>query len=269
MNEYKVCVVIPAGRKRYMQLLISQILKQSHSWDELQIWKNTNVQEDIEYIDSLPSLHPNIRVIESPIKRRGDSWAGSTIYQFFKNCLDPNTVYIRFDDDVCYIDPFLIRRLAERRWSDKESFLVSPLVINNAVCTWLLQGNGLCSDMPAVSRNCVDDIGWKDPLFAERLHRWFLTGGYEQIRNLNHVYETNERYSINCISWLGSKFAEFGGVVGIDEETWLSQEYVQQNGLMNTIHTDLTCAHFAFFPQRDHMDRTDILQCYENFINNQ
>lgn len=269
MSEYKVCVVIPAGRKRYMQLLVAQILRQSHSWDELQIWKNTNVPEDIEYIDSLPSLHPNIRVIEPQVKRQGDSWAGTTIYQFFKHCVDPNTVYIRFDDDVCYIDPFLIRRLAEKRWNDKTSFLISPIVINNAVHVAILQSLGLCTHLPRIGFNDRFGIAWTDPNFAEQLHRWYLDTGHKEMQKLDHVYTTSDGYSINCISWLGSKFAEFDGNVGQDEERWLSEDYPRANRLVNSIHTDIVCCHFAFYTQRAHIDQTDLLQCYENFINNQ
>jgi hypothetical protein len=268
MSDYKVCVVIPAGRKRYMQLLIPQILRQSDAWDEMQIWKNTNVPEDIEYIDSLPSLNEKIRVINPEISRRGNDWAGNTIYPFFKNTIDPDTVYIRFDDDVCYIEPFLIRRLASKRWERKEPFLISPLIINNAVCTALIQHLGLATELPKVENKCMDDLGWRDARFAESLHRWFLEKGHKELENLNFQYVTSQRYSINCISWLGSKFAEFGGNVGYDEEQWLSEDYPRANGLVNEIHTDLICAHFAFFTQRDHLDRTDILQCYENFINN-
>jgi hypothetical protein len=268
MNDYKVCIVIPAGRKKYMQLLIPQILNQSHSWDELQIWKNTNVREDLEYINSLPTMSEKIRVIEPSISRRGNDWAGNTIYPFFKNTVDPNTVYIRFDDDVCYIDPFLIRRLAKKRWEDKSPFLISPLVINNAICTALIQHLGLAEELPKVGNKCMDEIGWRDARFAESLHRWFLDKGREEIEKLDTIYVTSNRYSINCISWLGSKFAEFNGEVGHDEEQWLSEDYPKRNGLSNEIHTNLVCAHFAFYPQKDHLDSTDILQCYENFINN-
>lgn len=268
MSEYRVCIVIPAGRKRYMELLIPQTLAQSHSWDELQIWRNTNVKEDNDYIDSLPSLHKNIRVIEPDIHRQGHTWAGNTIHQFFRHTLDPNTVYIRFDDDVCYIQPFLIRRLAERRWKNKDPFLISPLIINNSVCTHLIQEHGYAHELDRVGHLCMDELGWRNPGFAEALHRWFLKDGHKELENLNLVFTTSSRYSINCISWLGSKFAEFGGNVGHDEEQWLSEDYPRQQGLINEIHTDLVCSHFSFYIQREHLDRTDILQCYENFINN-
>ena len=246
MKNYKTSVVIPAGRKRYLELLIPQIL----------------IQEDSEYIDSLPNLNEKIKVIEPEILNYGISG----IFQFFKNCIDSETIYIRFDDDVIYIQPDLIKNLAEKRWNDKTSFLVSPLVINNAVHTAIMQKNGLCTHLPQVQFICMDNVGWKDPRFAENLHLWFLNNGHKEVKILNEIFETDARYSINCISWLGSKFNEFGGNVGSDEEQWLSEDYIRLNKLKNTIYTDLSCVHFSFGTQRDHLDRTDILSLYRNFI---
>lgn len=262
MKEYKTTIVIPAGRKKYMELLIPQILNQKDSWDELQIWKNTTIHEDIEYLHSLTTLNDNIKVIEPTIVGQGIMG----IFQFFKNCIDPNTVYIRFDDDVVYIEPNLIKNLAEKRWNDKHSFLVSPLVINNAVHTAIMQKNGVCTHLPQVQFICMDDVGWKDPIFAENLHRWFLDNGHNEVKILNEVFETDSRYSINCISWLGSKFKEFDGNVGHDEEQWLSEDYIRANNLKNKIYTEFCCSHFSYFTQKAHLDSTDILSLYRNFV---
>ena len=77
----------------------------------------------------------------------------------------------------------------------------------------------------------------------------------------------NERVSINCISWLGSTFSEFDGQVGHDEEQWLACDAPVLKNKMNIIYGGFVCVHYSFFTQRDHLDKTDILQLYKNIIN--
>ena len=55
IDDHKVTIVIPAGRRRYLELLIPQILAQE-GWDELQVWLNTKEPDDIAYISGLPAL---------------------------------------------------------------------------------------------------------------------------------------------------------------------------------------------------------------------
>jgi hypothetical protein len=73
-----------------------------------------------------------------------------------------------------------------------------------------------------------------------------------------------ERVSINCISWLGSTFAQFNGKVGIDEEQWLSVDKprTMEPGSHNVIIGNAIVAHFSFYTQRAHLDATDILDEY-------
>lgn len=266
IREYKVVVVVPSGRQRYLEVLIPNIFKQK-GWDELHFWKNTVETNDVDFINSLVKLDSRIKVIESP----GYSKLGTNtaIYQFFEYCVDPKTVYIRFDDDICWIEDGLIEWLADLRWKEKEYFLVSPLIINNAVMTHLLQTkkNIKLKDDREVALKCMDPVGWQCPKFACSLHEFFL----DKLKNKDidslkfHAYPTNHRYSINCISWLGSEFAKFNGQVGRDEENWLTVDKPRELKKQNLIYGGKICTHFSFYTQRGYLDTTDILNRYKLF----
>jgi hypothetical protein len=267
---YKVSLVIPAGRQRYLELLIPNILKQD-GWDELKIWINTTNPQDLNYIERLPNLDKRISLCRPPLYPPNGN---RTIGQFFKDCISPDTVYIRFDDDICFIEPGLIKKLAKFRADDPEPFLVSPIVINNAIISYIFQVLGKLSFPKLLTANCLDDTAWKNPAFAEQLHRLFLAVLAEN--NLGHFKFSSRpiainRFSINCISWLGSEFQKFEGIVpyGADEEEFLSVTKPTQLGRFNYIFGEGVVSHFSFFTQREHLDQTDILAMYKDLLQKQ
>ena len=267
IDNHRVSIVIPAGRRRYMELLIPQLLREK-GWDELQVWVNTDVPGDLAYLSGLPALDPRIRLLSLP---EGVAPEGAlTIHHFFPNCIDENTVYIRTDDDIVYIEPGAIAKLARFRIRHPRPFLVFPVIVNNAIITHILQVLGRIKVDKYVKASCTDPVGWKNPQFAENLHRIFLK--LIEDNEIGRFKFTNRpialsRMSINCIAWLGSEFAKFGGVLGsIHEEEWLSVVKPTDLGVPNAIYGDVIVSHFAFYKQRAHLDQTDILDKYRELI---
>ena len=68
---------------------------------------------------------------------------------------------------------------------------------------------------------------------------------------------------MNVISWLGSEFNKFNGIVDADEENWLSCIKPSQISKPNIIFGDSLFSHYAFFTQRNYIDSTDILEKYK------
>jgi hypothetical protein len=263
IDGHHICLTIPAGRRRYLDLLIPQLLREQ-GWDELQIWVNTTRPEDLAYIDGLPSLDPRIRLVQLPDGIAPDG--PSTIFHFFPNCIEPGTVYIRFDDDICYVEPGTVEKLARFRLARRQPFLIFPVIVNNAIISHILQGLGRFRLKKYIEAQCMDEIGWGDPKFAEFLHGRFL----QALRNKNidrFKFPTRpialSRMSINCIAWLGEEFAKFDGKLGFThEEEWLSVTRPTQLGSYNLIYGHTVVAHFAFYTQREYLDGTDLLEQY-------
>lgn len=254
-------IVTPAGRRRYLEILVEYLKSYRNEFDRWDIWLNTTDINDIEYIKSLDCEYDFIRVIGSKIPFNGSY----SIYHFFKDYKDPNEVYIRLDDDIVYISKGSLERLFTTREKDTESFLLYGNIINNSILTHLHQRCGYIStNNGRADYNCMCRVGWQDPIFAENIHREVLQKLPVKSFKINdwHLYY-NERVSINVISWRGDEFLKFDANVGEDEEQWLSVDYPASIGKINKIIGDTLFVHYAFYTQRPHLETTDILKKYQ------
>jgi len=108
---------------------------------------------------------------------------------------------------------------------------------------------------------------WRDSPFAYEI----LNNTFECIVNnrLNDLDIPNivldyEPISIQFIMWSGEDFAKFNGdVKSVGDEPWLSMFYPLKYDLKNALVGDTRVVHYAYWPQRDYLDRTDILKKYE------
>ena len=266
--RYKRVIVIPAGRQIYMEVLMKHIRAQkshnSHCFDSLEIWMNTTNNADLAYFKTLQKDHW-VTLVECPVPVNGNG----SIYSFFKKCVDRDTVYLRLDDDVVWLEHDFIDRMFKFRIDHPSYFLVYGNIINNAVVSYLHQRHGKIGyDRGIVSYSSWDAVGWEDGgSFAEYLHRAFIKSIDEKTTEAWKfgTWELcdNERVSINCISWFGAEFAKFDGEVGTEEEQWLASDGPKSFSKMNAIYGDAICAHFAFYTQRQHLDGTDLLKLYD------
>lgn len=129
----------------------------------------------------------------------------ASINGFFKYCLEKDTIYIRFDDDVVWMEPYFFEKFIDFRIQNKHYFLIFPLIINNAICLHLLMSNNKLKTKVYIKANATDEIAQGDYRFAYELHAWFIhyikSNRYGNLYIPNKVIALN-RFSINCISWL-------------------------------------------------------------------
>ncbi len=250
-----------------MEILFRYLLKERDLIDEYRIWVNTKNPEDLAFFDSLEKDYPGFVSLDKRWKNEPRYGEALNIGKFFDRCTDDDTVYVRLDDDVVWLSKDFIRNLVEFRINNPEPFLVYPTIINNAICDHILQSQGYYGDLPRFTYHCMDNVAWKNSHVCELKHREMLEhiSRGEKIAKQEEkwVLKDYERVSINCISWLGETFSKFQGVVGLDEENWLSSEKSKELGTPNVITGDCECSHFAFYKQREHMDKTDILKIYD------
>lgn len=266
IGGYKVCIVTPAGRRKYMEKLVYHLEKQASVIDEYKIWQNTFNADDIEYFRRIKDKSKLKITIENR-DGRPDIGANYGICHFYNNCTDENTVYIRFDDDIVWMEADFVQKLVEFRIKNPQYFLVFGNIMNNAVCDHIHQRFNALEYGKIVGYHPMDDVGWKDAEFAERKHLNFLS----KLRNNQlDLFKFNEwvlwyfdYISINCISWLGKEFKKFNGAVGKDEEKWLSIEKPKELNKPNCIYGQSLCCHYAFWPQRNYLDGTNVLHHYD------
>lgn len=265
IKDKKIIVVTPAGRRRYMKYLVPQILSDD-TVDKYEIWVNTENENDIKFLKQLSEKYDKIRLINQP---EGKINGNLSINAFFTTAIDEDSIYIRLDDDICWIEPDFFNTMKMNRENDLNSFLISPLVINNAICTHLLQQENKYSFNNYLGANCMDKTTWANQVFAYNLHNWFLdlifNDDYKKIKFDNTKIALN-RFSINSICWFGDVMRKFQGIVKGDEEEYLTVLKTRELISYNTFYANTIVAHYAFYPQRNFLDDTDILEKYENAI---
>ncbi|HTF24757.1 MAG TPA: class I SAM-dependent methyltransferase [Candidatus Limnocylindria bacterium] len=260
-ENYRIICVTPAGRERYLKILASYILK-CPLVDEYHIWKNSTNASDVAYMYALEQSSPKVRVIEPPTVPPDTSAA---IGQFFVHCVDENSIYIRFDDDIVYLEPNFFVKFLTFRVENPHYFLVFPNIVNNAICAYLQAEYGAFEPGCRLQPYYREFSAWGSGRFAEQLHRTFLRSAREG-KMADWCFGPKLlalcRISVNCMSWFGKDFAQFGGIVGENEEEFLSVVKSSQMMRPNCINGDVLVSHFAFYRQRPYLDSTNVLDEY-------
>ena len=260
-QNYKIVVNTAAGRRRYMQYLIPYVIS-SEIVDRYDLWVNTHNGADIEFFKRLASIYPKINLVWQP-----DGWVNgnASINAFYKQCIDDKTIYFKLDDDIIWMEEGAIEKMVKFRVDNPQYFLVSPLVINNAQSTYLLQ---VCNKLK-LNRyyNSASDnsILWKSGDFASQLHQWFLKIIDNKTFNELHLGSHPMalcRFSINSILWFGKDLAKIKGIVSGDDEEFMSCILPSIMGWTNCWNADVILAHFAFYTQREQLDKCSILEKY-------
>jgi hypothetical protein len=264
----KRIIVTPAGRKRYLKVLLQNLIKCKDEFDHWNIWINTKNQEDIDFILEIEKNYDFITAVQATSEINTE-WPGASIHQFFKGCIDENSLYLRLDDDIVFIKKGSIENIFTRRQNTNSNFLLYGNTLNNVLMSHLQQK---CNNVPVINNRKAgyspfDLVGWQDGNFAEELHRLF----FERYKNQelakfnlpDWVFSDYEHVSINCICWRGDEFKKFGGIVDPDEERWLTTVKTREVQKPNMIIGDTLFVHYAYYTQRPHMETTDILSLYE------
>lgn len=265
-DKYQIVVNTAAGRRRYMQYLIPFVVS-SHIVDRYDIWINTHDCVDIEFFKRIAGLYPKVNLVWQP---DGMVNGISSINAFYRQCVEENTIYFKLDDDIIWMEPGLIEKMVRFRVENPEYFVVSPLVINNSLSTYLLQVHNKIKLDKYYNSMAAHPVLWKSGEFAVQLHRWFLesylkTGKYESLY-VGKQPMGMTRFSINSILWFGSEMKKIGGIIPGDDEEFLSCIYPGQRGLANCWNGNALVAHFAFYPQREQLDKKNILQQYGKYL---
>ena len=262
----KTVLVIPSGRERYLRILMYYVdqLQQCGLIDELHLWLNTDFESDVAYIKQLATDRSWARVIESDKPK-----VGMGVARFLEYCTEPDTVYVRIDDDIVFVDVDHFAQFLQFRKQNHQYFMVYANTINNSLCSHLHQRFGAIDEsLGIVEYDCFDRLSWSSGEFAEYAHSAFLqhfqNDTLDQFRFDSWQMGYKERLSTHVISWLGAEFAEIPDFDQVeDDEFWLSCVHPGRIHKPNIIYGKMLACHFAYYPQREVVDRCDILLEYE------
>jgi hypothetical protein len=237
--------------------------------DEVQVWINTEPgqDEDRNWLATLPARYgPWVNLIwkdPHPVNRL-------QIADFWVNCLESDTIYFRFDDDIVYVHPGYFEAMTAFRLENPDYLLVFPQVWNNGLCSYLSQHiyHNVGFQAGNVEEFVFDHpVAHMKPDFAVYLHSVLLdkleTGKVDSLLwEDSWELDIGKLVSVNSFCFFGEDFAKFGGQVQGYEEPFLSGILTERFNRHNVICGWTMTSHFAFGPQWGRLLGTDVLSRY-------
>jgi hypothetical protein len=274
MDKQKIVTVCPAGRRRYMELLTAH-LKYQHSLgaiDEHNWWINTENPPDVAFMKKTAKENPWIKCIEG-VKVNGIF----SIPYFYPHAADPNTIYIKIDDDIVWMHPMAITNMIKCRLENPEPLLICGSVVNSSLCNYQHQQKGC---IPKELGELVFETGgidwaWDNGPLAEKIHNCFLEK-YDKGETEDYFFpdtplDKYQRVSINCICWLGSTMKQllpWPSIVfeGLGDEDWLTMIKSKEIQIPNIMCGSALMSHFSYFTHRRYLDQCILLTKYYDMI---
>jgi len=264
-SNYKIVACTAAGRMCYMQYIFPYILS-NDIIDRYDIWVNTTNMKDIESFKWMANYYSKIHLIYQP---DGIVSGVKSINAFYKTCMETDTIYIKIDDDIVWMQPDIIENMVSFRIAHPEAFLVTPLVINNPMSTYIWQVKGLLNYGKYMNIQAIHRSFWKRGAAALKLHNHFLDNMEKDANFYKKLYTGTVpqgccRFSINFILWFGKDMAYIHGEIPGDDEEYLSSILAPKLGKINYFNGNSLVAHFSFAPQRMILDKTRTMERYGN-----
>jgi hypothetical protein len=157
----KTIAVTFAGRKRYMEILFKYILKYREKIDEYHLYLATTNQDDIDYMVEFQERNSDfVRIVRLETY---ENFNRTKVWNLcYLNCQDENSLYIKIDDDVVYLDGRLFSEFIEFRKTSK-SPLVFPHIINNIISSPILEKHGRIK-LPQFDNDSKVYYTWRDTI---------------------------------------------------------------------------------------------------------
>lgn len=275
-QTYKIVICTPAGREKYLSVFKHFVYRKMEEGliDGWQLWLNTIKPSDIAYIESMGVENPKVKVmrIDEAINPTWKNCNPLQTYKFFAFAHDDDTIYIRFDDDIVWVEEGAIEKICKARIDVPDAFLIYPNIINSTICTSWHQEIGALSEEAGVVRKEIpgnpdfaylDEFNYTDSKLIDHIHKTFQKR-YEE-KTLGAYYLPNKsfsdykRFSICSIAWWGKDKLAPGPV----EEPQLAWELPIEFQRPVFFVGNALMVHFNYHTQEDYMETTDHLEFFK------
>lgn len=298
IRGHQVIAWTPYGRQETVEIL-GQYMRREHERgivDEWWLCLNTDPEQisDLQFAYALAGAYPWIKLKERPngpdgLQRPRRRPKQRNTGYFYEYMTDPNTVFVRFDDDIIYVHEDAIERLAVHRLEADGGVASFPIMWNNSIISWFAQQAGVIPAAGTVTEvgtaeypqnytwpkvggpYCMDGVGWADGQFAVAIHQRLL----DKIQNnaveslffyQDFPLQLGMQFSVSTFASLGSLYASLpdgpGVLVPYEEEHWHTIHQPKLLGSPNVIVGDALVSHYTFFPQGPIVRASDTLDRY-------
>lgn len=282
LDSTKVVAWTPYGREETMSILVKYMERDVMAGivDEYHLYMNTDPEQerDREYAQELNEEYAWIVLQERPAHLKVLRPKQLNTGRYYRYAIEPNTVYVRLDDDIVYVHENAIERLVRRKIGSP-SLVCFPVIWHNAVCSYYLQQFGkIPKEFGEVKEPyCMDSIGWADAGFAESIHNLLLDHIQEDTVDslfLHHDIELplGRQFSVSCFAAESDLYRDLnprGILTHEEEEHWHTVYQTRKTGRANSVVGNSLVAHLSFLPHTDYIRKaTDILPRYRELAEN-
>ena len=265
VDGHKVVTVTPSGRQRFVEILHNYLISMRHIIDNHVWWINTNDQADIDYLENITAQYPDFYSTKYLPDHPNYNFNNLNIYKFYKYTKDENTVYVRFDDDIVFVEKSEFENFIKFRINNPQYFLVFANTVNNNYCTYIHQMLGAVdvgehrhlNQLPLVEYRHDNQV-LLDPNYTLKSIFDFCvalgTGKISKFKFNKWIFHNFEKCNIHCFSWLGSEFNKFDDV-GIDEESWLTIYKPRERSMKNCVYGNFIVVHYSYDNFVFHIDK--------------
>jgi hypothetical protein len=244
-----------AGRRDRMSILVTYMAEALRrglltAWH---VWDYARSDADSAWIRTTVAAIPGV-VINIPSHK--DTFEACYM-SYTPATYGPDTVFVKFDDDIVFIDLDAFEGFIAFRRSRPEIYLLSANVVNNIVCASIQNHLGFFADVP------IDDLHTSGQQ-ATAMHRAFLAGETPKTDRVV-VYDPNVVLNINFVAWLG---ADLPSVclceslrTGRDEQA-LASMFPKLFRRSVAVYGPCVVSHLSFFTQDPTMDIPELLDAY-------
>lgn len=268
-KNYNVVVVTPAGRRKYLDIFKRFIYRKMEEGlvDHWQLWQNTVDEQDKNYLASMEAENPKVKryfLADERIIPSYDTYDALRTHEFFLNCHDDNTIYIRFDDDIIWAAEDAIEKMCQARIDNPDAFLIYPNIINSTIVTSWHQKHGVLDHSKGSVRQqeghgdpdhaYLDVFNYSDSNLIDHIHETFKTN-YLNNTLSNYYLESKvlsnyQRFSICSICWWGKDKVTPGRI----EEPQLAWELPALFNRPVFFCGDALMVHYSYHTQRKYLE---------------
>lgn len=262
MKNNKRVITTITHRLDTIEILSRHLQAQRDQFDEWHIWANTKDAKVLSVLHTMPAK------IISPSKSNPLDGLHNVHFFYKEDAIETNTDYLKIDDDVVWLEPNFIKTMFEHKERYRDDFfLIFPCIINNAVISHILMRNGIIPWHDRCWYGYMDAVAWGSSLFAENLHRLFLSciynNSYPDWHFKKWILDPREQVSINAICWSGDDMLKIVQSLNGPDEFWLNNYGPSMLNKQSLITGDTICSHYSFHVQKNHLDKTSILDEYK------
>lgn len=282
VDGFKVVILIGAGRKKLLRQTIKSLMVQGDCIDEIHLWENTSIQSDLDYIQECESSIDKVLVKRCDKQGVVNHTFGGVVNPnmtrfryFLRDCKENDTVYIKIDDDMIWMEEGLVESLTRFTLRNPQYIAVFANVINNSGCDHIHQRLGVYEEdsinLMTWNEGGSCPVGWSCGRTATtkhlRLFENMKNDNLDQYKFSRWVLNDKIRHGSGFMAWRSGSFDV--DKIGVDDEESISQIFTKDMDRNTCIFGEKLASHFSYhiqeFPGRG-FDKNKIWKKYEKLI---